>query len=92
MSVNMANGSTSATSLSHLQLHPGRHHDGPEGERVGADGGEHDGRHRGVDHGGTSSNSICGAARGGGDDETCGGWRVGGEWWWYGCGSNVGGQ
>lgn len=53
-----------------LELHPGWHHDGPEGQRVGADGGNHDGGNIGVDHGGSGGHSISGAAGGRGHDHT----------------------
>jgi len=53
-----------------LQLHPGRHHDRPEGEAVGADGGDHDGGHAGVDHAGAGRHRVGRAARGGGHDQS----------------------
>lgn len=56
----------------HLQFYSSRHHNGPEGEGMRADGCKHDGRDGRVDHGGPSSDGVCSAARRCGDDETCG--------------------
>lgn len=58
---------------SHHELDPRGHHDGPEGERVGADGGHHDGGDVGVDHGGSGCGCIGCAACGRGHDHT---WRT----------------
>lgn len=64
------------------ELHPSRHHDGPEGQRVRADGSDHDGRHVGVDHGGSRGGGVRSAASGRGHDHPC---REGGRRW-EGCG------
>lgn len=42
----------------YLELHPGRHHDGSEGERVWADGSDHDGWDVGMDHGSSCCHCI----------------------------------
>lgn len=52
----------------YLELHAGRHHNGPEGERVWADGRDHDGWNVGVDHGGSCCHSIRCTSRGRGHD------------------------
>lgn len=54
---------------SDLQLDARGDHDGPEGQRVGADGRDHDGRHVGVDHGGPGRRRVRRAARRGGHDD-----------------------
>lgn len=59
------------TLRSHHELHSGRNHDGSKGERVGADGGDHDGRDVGVDHGSSRCGSVGRAACGGGNYYTC---------------------
>lgn len=56
----------------HLELHASGHHDGPEGERVRADGRDHDGGDVGVDHGGPRRHGVRRAARRRGHDQT---WR-----------------
>lgn len=64
---------------SDLQLDPCRDHNRPEGQRVGADGCDHDGWHVGVNHGGPGGGCIRRAARRGGDDDA---WRRGAGWHW----------
>lgn len=54
----------------YLELHPGRHHDWSEGERVRADGGDHDGWDVGMDHGSSCCHCVRCAACGCGDYHT----------------------
>lgn len=55
-----------------LEFHSSRNHDGSEGQGVGADGGDHDGRDVGVDHGGAGRGGVRGAAGGRGDNHPWG--------------------
>lgn len=51
------------------QLHVVREHEGPEGQGVGADGGEQDGGHLRVRHGPASCQAVGGGAGGRGHNE-----------------------
>lgn len=63
----------------YLELHAGGHHDGPEGERVRADGRDHDGGDVGVDHGGSGRHRVGRAPRRRGHDQPCRGRETGTE-------------
>ena len=52
-----------------LELDPGRDDNGSEGEGVGADGGDHDGRYGGVDHAGPGRHRVGRAPRRGGHNQ-----------------------
>ena len=52
-----------------LQLHAGGHNNRAERQRVGTDGRDHDGGHRGVDHAGPGRHSVGRAAGGSGDNQ-----------------------
>lgn len=58
-------------SHSHHELHASGHHYGSEREGVRADGGHHNGRDIGMDHGSSRCSSVGRAARGGGNYYTC---------------------
>jgi len=60
-----------AKSHSHHELYASGHHNGSEREGVRADGGHHDGRDIGMDHGGSRCGGVGRAARGGGNYYTC---------------------
>ena len=55
---------------SHLELDTRRHDDGPERQRVRADGRDHDGWYGGMDHTGACCDSVSRRACGRADDET----------------------